>query len=412
MRIYVTRQGGWTSREVTARVDLYSSLVPVSPLAVTRMVTSDSSVDNLASTFNLEIPVSYLAGDLTYQVSLREVGNETGDGDADRSRWPEIGAAAFDEENLGGGIELVIVPVQYDADGSGRLPDTSAEQLDMFKDYFYRYYPLPMDDIHITVGDPLSWNSAVNANGTGWEALLDAVNTLRNQRGATNKQYYYGAFSPDDSARNYCWQGCVVGLGYVPFSPGGGQWGGLAAIGVGWGGDLSAGTMIHEVGHNHGRLHAPCEVSDPDPDYPYGGGSIGVWGYDLLEKSLYNPSRYSDFMGYCENKWVSDYTFDGLAEWIGETNALPDTFKRLSRWRSLKLRSSGEILMGEVYDLGVPPGGEPMSITLFDIDGMKLGVETGYFTGYDHLPGGILLFPEPEGDVFFVSVAGSSPISL
>ena len=36
---------------------------------------------------------------------------------------------------------------------------------------------------------------------------------------------------------------------------------------MGYSGVLAADTMIHEVGHNHGRLHAPCDVNDPDPNY-------------------------------------------------------------------------------------------------------------------------------------------------
>ena len=36
----------------------------------------------------------------------------------------------------------------------------------------------------------------------------------------------------------------------------------------------------------------------------------------------------------------------------------------------------------------------------------------GYFTGFDHLPGGLVLFPEPEDAVFYVSIAGAAPVAL
>ena len=105
-------------------------------------------------------------------------------------------------------------------------------------------------------------------------------------------------FAPADSMMSYCSWGCVLGLGYVPEQPGGGWWGTLSAIGLGYAGELSAQTIIHEVGHNHGRLHAPCEVSDPDPNYPYPNGSIGVWGaFPTFERSLKSLGITSDGVG-------------------------------------------------------------------------------------------------------------------
>jgi hypothetical protein len=117
-------------------------------------------------------------------------------------------------------------------------------------------------------------------------------------------------------------------------------------------------------------------------------------------------------MGYCEEVWVSDYTYNGLFEWIVDTNALPKMFEVLTTWRSLFILTTGEIRLSRSYELGVPPSGALKTIELLDFDEEAVGTTTGYFTGFDHLPGGMVLFPDPPDDVYFVSLEGSQPIPL
>jgi hypothetical protein len=410
LRIFVTRQPSWSNREVHALADFSSTIASVSALSVTQTVSSDSTDASLSSTLNIEIPKEYFAGDLEFKVSLLEVGQGSGSGDATRAVWPESGTGVFGEESAGGNLELVIIPIQYDADGSGRLPDISDSQRALIAEYFYRHYPIPNENINLSVGDVFPWNSAVNADGSGWDALLSAVLELRLARGATDKQYYYGMFSPANGLDGYCEFGCVLGLSYVADSPGGGA--PLAAIGLGYQGESAPATMIHEVGHNHGRLDAPCEAGEADPNYPYNGGSIGVWGYDLVEKSLYNPNNIIDFMGYCQEQWVSDYTYRGLFSWIQETNALLSVFAVKHLWRSLHIRSTGEMVLGSVLERGLPSSGKEIEVELLGIDMEVIDTAIGYLNGFDHLPGGLVMFPEPEDDVFYVRISGASPVPM
>lgn len=67
----------------------------------------------------------------------------------------------------------------------------------------------------------------------------------------------------------------------------------------------------HEIGHNLGRRHAPCDVSG-DSNYPYANGMIGFYGLDTSTLQVYSPDVYSDVMGYCDEQWISDYTYKGL----------------------------------------------------------------------------------------------------
>ncbi len=73
-------------------------------------------------------------------------------------------------------------------------------------------------------------------------------------------------------------------------------------------------NTAHELGHTYGREHAPaCGAGAPDPHYPYPGGTIGVFGTDVVASPpvLYPPSTH-DIMGYCDDNWVSDYTYLGI----------------------------------------------------------------------------------------------------
>jgi hypothetical protein len=87
-------------------------------------------------------------------------------------------------------------------------------------------------------------------------------------------------------------------------------------------------VALQEVAHTFGRLHAYCDVPDGgtppmglDPTYPYKTGSIGVWGYDILAKKLYDPAKYDDIQSYCNPVWISDYTYSAIFDWITKVNA-------------------------------------------------------------------------------------------
>jgi hypothetical protein len=85
----------------------------------------------------------------------------------------------------------------------------------------------------------------------------------------------------------------------------------------------SPADIPHEIGHNLGRLHAPCSPGmcnpppkDVDPNYPqyaaFPAGSIGVIGFDATTDTTFDPSSTFDFMAYAFPQWVSAYTYTGL----------------------------------------------------------------------------------------------------
>jgi hypothetical protein len=70
------------------------------------------------------------------------------------------------------------------------------------------------------------------------------------------------------------------------------------------------------------------------------------------------------------------------------------------------------VWLGPSYELGLPPSGIEKEIELLDADQGLLDVVPGYFTGFDHLPGGMVLFQDPPDDVFYVRIEGSAPLAL
>ncbi len=410
LRIYVRPQRDWNPREVQAWVDFRSGENRYSPLTEIKTIVAASATENLPSTFNIRIPSDYLSGNLEYRVSLFEAGPASISGTSQFAQWPDRGMVRMNEQSTSGGIRIVVIPVGYLMGDEFRFPETGAAQLAMLREYLYRFYPVADNDIDIIVGDSICWDGIITPDGEGWDDLLDAVSDLRQERNANTKEYYYGLVTPDDSFRSFCWYGCVSGLGYVLSKPEGYEWGGRTAVGLGFEG-IAGSVMIHELGHNHGRKHAPCNAPNPDPDFPYLGGGTGIWGYDLVRDELRNPEYRKDFMGYCPDQWVSDYTYTGIFDWIRETNALTVRRTITGTWRSLRIRADGEVVAGRSYEMGIPSGQET-PVDLLDADAGLVRTVTGYFTGYDDLPGGMVLFPAPDAGVAYARVGGAPPVLL
>jgi hypothetical protein len=185
-------------------------------------------------------------------------------------------------------LKVVLVPV-HQTTGSGSV---SVANQASFTDLTKRIYPLSA--LTATVRAPFTTQAAIlesNDDNGAWGQILSEINALRvsDHSPAT----YYGVVHPSYGSG-------VAGLGYVGLP---------AAIGWDKGNDVG-GVAAHELGHTFGREHAPCgNPSGPDPDYPYTGAEIGVWGYDQGNGQLKSPSGNVDLMSYCSPVWISDYNY-------------------------------------------------------------------------------------------------------
>jgi hypothetical protein len=211
--------------------------------------------------------------------------------------------------------------------------------------------------------------------------------------------------------QTYCGGGCVTGLSGVVDNPDTAAM--RASVGIGFDAQVSANTLAHELGHAHGRSHAPCGgPAGPDPKFPYPGGSIGVWGYDIFAKTFLSPSKGKDMMGYCPNEWVSDYTYNALFDRIAAISveksvAMPRqpeaAPKRAARFRVATVGESGDLAWNGDLDLNDENdlrGAATRQATFLSESGSSLVARQAKFVPFDHLPGGFVFVPqEHEIDV-------------
>ncbi len=153
-------------------------------------------------------------------------------------------------------FRLVIVPYQYNADGSGRLPNTSEEQLAVFKHRFMGMYPV--SNVEISVHEPVPWNQPISPNGQGWQAVGFDLLGKKNSSGLGADVYFYGMFNPAASLVAYCGGGCLLGVTLLNDDPPDvGNPTLRLALGVGFDNE-APNTCAHEIGHAHGRPHVNC----------------------------------------------------------------------------------------------------------------------------------------------------------
>lgn len=404
VRVYVSPAAGYKGGSVTAELRLVDGTTRLPILKDTKTLTEDSTDADAKSTFNFEVPAESLPPGVSYQVLLTSKDGAVPEG-ANDARFPNDGGVAVLDAQPSGTLKLVIVPVKYDYDGSGRTPDVSATQLARYKQTFMARYPAA--EVEVTAREPWSYANPIAANGSGFSQVLNAITNLRKQDKAAADVYYYGALAPTQSFGSFCGGGCVTGLSTVVDNA---KTSFLrASVGVGYPGQDSVNTAAHEIGHAHGREHAPCGgAQGVDPSFPYSGGVIGTWGYDIFAKTFLSPTKGRDMMGYCPNEWVSDYTYSALFDRIATINGHPvstavgsttsnassTTFATTQTFRMATVEADGSVSWGGEVDLDEEPTTGPSRVATFvSATGAALGTTSARFYPYDHLPGGVLVVP-------------------
>jgi hypothetical protein len=391
VRVFVTPDDSWTGKSVTAELRLESGGTKHPLIKDTKSIGEASIDTDLDSTFNFDVDPKLLTKDVTFSVALTMAGGEIPTA-ASPARFPSDGTQKGLSAEVSGTLKVMLVPIKYDYDGSGRTPDVTAKQVELYRQTFMAMYPA--SDVEITVRAPYSWKSPIAGNGTGFSNLLRGVTELRQAERPAADVYYYGLLAPTSSFSSFCSGGCVTGLSTVVSNPSTSYL--RASVGVGYSGQSSANTMAHEVGHAHGREHAPCGgVDEYDPDFPYTSGQIGVWGYNILTGDFISPTKGRDMMGYCQNEWVSDYTYAALFDRIS-TISVPTTTKagsfggssgaQANVVRIATVAADGAVSLDGAHDLTVDG---PLT------DGVEVeGAAGARYYAFDHMPGGFLVLPK------------------
>jgi hypothetical protein len=408
VRVFYELISGWDYRSTWARFEYDAPDVGGDTISFQLVLEESSDENELDSTLNFVVPGDRVVAGLEYAFSLRENGSFVDPDGEPQALWPAEGRAEIPTVAPEQPIRIVLVPIRYDADGSGRVPDTSAEILGAFAERFRAMYPI--DAVSVTVAEPFEWADPVLPSGDGWNELLAAITELRQTQGAAFEEYYYGLFDPAESFYAYCGGGCVLGLSYL--APDAGSSWARASIGVGFDAGTGASTMVHEVGHAHGLGHAPCGTGDADPEFPYADGTIGVTGYDDQSGLLVTKYAY-DFMGYCDPDWVSDYDYLALYDRIVAVNAASKSAAPGGEpWRSIVVGANGAVALGPSLRLPAEPRGPAREVVWRDAARERIRAVEGRLQRLSDTAGGLVLFPEPPAGVAYVELPGHPSLPL
>jgi len=314
-------------------------------------------------------------------------------------RWPAEGfyaPATVDTGNL----RVVLVPLRAHDGNVVRIPDLSDAQIALYKTQLYQLYPVAFVDI--TVRAPVDVYNV--------DDMFDALDEIVNLRWNDNPDpdvYYHGLFVPSticEPGQTFCASGVAIGFGYSAWE--------RASVGQGVFGEYSARTLVHEVGHTHGRPHAPCNIPNDfiDDEFPHPSGGIGALGYDVIEGGFVNAVTTADFMGYCNLDWVSDFNFARIAGHMRLINLwnqpLLSTPAPRRSWAVIKDRPDGTLAWGRTIASAPVPTGAIKEVELVDDNGEVTGVAQAMALGLDHLRGGFIYLPPLDADVAAVRIDG------
>ena len=294
LRVFVTANQV-NAAQPTLRVRLYdngtlvSTSTVVAPALTTPLAADESDI---AKSWNLVIDKTLIQPNLSVLVDV-DPDNTIAEGNESDNVFPANGTPIALDVRTTTPFNVRFIPVVTKADNrQGNVTQANREQ---YLDATMRMHPLASFTSAMHAPYTTTTNLALQSNNTNnaWNIIVNEILTLR--QAESDSRYYYGVVNPTYNSG-------VAGVGYIG-----------AEAAVGWD-KLPSGSSVaaHEWGHNWGRQHAPCGgAGNPDGGYPYAGGEIGVVGYDLVGRSS-SPASSHDLMGYCDDEWISDYTYNAV----------------------------------------------------------------------------------------------------
>jgi hypothetical protein len=247
-------------------------------------------------TWNLALTADEVVADLRVE-AIVDPGHTLNLGPRDDLRFPrEPETTASLDVRATANLELVLIPIRGNLHG-GITGDINQGNVGTFLEATRLWIPSP--GIEYVIDAPFATDANLTTGG-GWLELLSQLGGKRAAEGAVY-EYYHGIV-PLLLGTPY------AGLAYVGSNPNNRH----ARVGLTF--DLlpqASATLAHELGHNMGRLHAPCGNPDGiDQDYPHPNNTIGSPGYDVLAGQLVHSEGRNEYMSYCGPRFASDYTFE------------------------------------------------------------------------------------------------------
>jgi hypothetical protein len=241
----------------------------------------------LSSTWNVVIPAAHILPGMGVRVDA-DHGGVLPRTSASSPDFPSDGSIHRFDVRAVPALQVRMVPVRLSSTGAQGIIDSS--NLQAFINDVYRWYPVSV--LNADVRTPYTTDRTDFVTDE-WIEILSEIRALRVADGSS--RYYYGVLRQRPGQP-------IGGIAYI---------GGRSGIGH----DQmprAAEIYAHELGHNFGRLHAPCgNPLSIDPEYPHDFAAIGAHGIDVDANQLIPPT-HKDLLSYCTPWWVSDYTYEAV----------------------------------------------------------------------------------------------------
>lgn len=302
----------------------------------------------LNDSFLFELPATWTNGTGSLQLTARlDPANAFGD----PSRSNNVSTITV---NLlpGPTMRLRIYNVRYTLGGS--TYQAASLHLNALESWLRRAYPIANLDVSrrtYTYTSPGLPNvDVLNANmSVAW--LLEII-----LGGMSPRTFFYGIV---DDGGDFM-RGKALGIpGTVSSGPTGTPGGSF-----GWDTDGSYGDWYggHEIAHSLGRSHANFCGAGGGTAFPYPNGQISpslsgntaIYGFDIGNRAIYPPT-WRDVMTYCNNQWVSDFTYEGIrSRFVAIGAALADAELQQGTFALITGRvelANGSGALGEIHVL-------------------------------------------------------------
>lgn len=309
VRVHVEVDAEWTPRDVTARLYLGDGSGNEGERELVRAIAGDSQPADPSTTFDFLLESSEVGPGLELAVELVD---EHGPDGGDPARVPENGRAVVGVAADPVRVRVMLVPIAYDSGGCVSVGHPDEDYAARIGEALFQTFPV-QEIVLFERPDPVAWSSPLGGN---WGGLLQKLIELRASDGVADDVIYLGVVDlcdetppvtavaagipapvPEDAAKR-------VGISALYPTPDGN--GGIADI-------------LFSVAVLSGRPTVACAMGQGiDDGYPYSDGTIGGWGFGVLDGELRAPDEHLDLVAGClaRDRWVSDYTFTGLYERI------------------------------------------------------------------------------------------------
>jgi hypothetical protein len=225
-------------------------------------------------------------------------------------------------------LRVRLVRMRYTMGTPARTFEPTATDATLFASWLRRAYPT--DQLILSTSTATA-NVAPPFGAAQINAQLIALRAVDVGTGTDGRTHYYGMVSDG----GFFMRGLASGIPQTP-QPGTVASGPTGPGTFGWDNDGSYGDWYggHELGHTFGRFHAEFCGAIGGAPYPFPNGQLSdadeaFVGIDVGDAALGLPLRLlggvtsHDVMTYCNNEWLSSFTYGGIYQRLVAENALP-----------------------------------------------------------------------------------------